>query len=326
MANDSRDQFGHTTSNLYEESAGAQGEVCDGEVRYVYDTCYAASPSVGANTNRMNASGTTHPTWVCDAAESKDGDSWPSIQITGTNYFTDTWLAVNTEVFNVQDNSVRPYEVTWILALQNVDVTKETTIIKTSFHSTSDSRNINSEGIRIYPQGDGTAYVGFHLPYQSRYNPGNDPSTTNATDICSGCQGTCWAREDGVPLASDIDIYWFQIEANETFMMRIDWRDNEVVVKKNSGVVEYQGSPYLSLADDDYNCTTKHVRGGYLPSLAIWHRYSSPKTTFEFLEAFSLLEEGDTRVTSTDKETVEEYLSWKYNIEIPNRNFPSCSG
>jgi hypothetical protein len=325
MANDSRDQLGFATSNLREDSAGAQGEVCDGEVRYIYDTCYYGG-GVGAPINRMDGAGTTKPTWVCDAAESKDGDLWPSIKMTGDQYFTGGALATYDEIFANQDNSEKPFGFTWIFVLQNVDVTTETTIIKTSDSTSSDSRNINTEGIRIYPQPDGTAKVGFHIPYQSRFNPGNDPSTTNAQDVCVSCQGTCWATSGGQPVASDIDIYWFDIEANETFMFRVDWYEDQVVVKKNSGVQEYQGSPYLSLEDADYNCTTKFVRGGYLPPSCHIHQYSSPKTTFEFLEAFSLVEEGHDRVLSTDKETVEEYLSWKYNIEIPNRNFPSCSG
>jgi hypothetical protein len=323
MANDSRDQLGHSTSNLVEDSAGARGEVCDGEVRYIYDTCYGSSgTNTPDGTGRMDGAGTTKPTWVCDAVYSKDGDAWPSIKLTGDQYFNGNQVATLAEVTAQQDNSEKPFEIVWIFALQNIDVTTETTIFKTSPPTTSDSRNQNDEGIRIYPQPDGSAYVGFRIPLESRWHPLNNPATTSASGICTSCQGTCWANELN---PSDIDIWWFKIEANETFMMTIQWREDKVIVQKNSGVETYEGSPYLALEDSENNCTAKYVRGGYIPWGLYIHRYASPKTTFEFLEMFSLMEQGHTRITSTQRNTVEEYLSWKYNIEIPNRNFPSCS-
>jgi hypothetical protein len=161
--------------------------------------------------------------------------------------------------------------------------------------------------------------VGFRVPLESRWHPLNNPATTSAAPFCSGCTGTCWANELN-PV--DLDIYWFKIEAGETFMMRIDFREDKIIVKKNSGVVEYEGSPYLVLEDSENSCSINYVKGGYLPFNVAIHKFASPKTTFEFLEMFTLSEEGTNRVTSAQKETVEEYLAWKYNIEIPYRNFP----
>jgi hypothetical protein len=314
MATDTRSALGASISNL-EQTLGFQDPPedpadCGINLKSAYHTCYYSSDPQTTGENYAYSTGSTEskwPVWTCDVGMSKDGDSWPAFAIDATTEMTlklPRYYTVNFDGQTAGDN-----HATWLLVLSDIDASNgDTTFLRTSTTAGgSDQRAQPDEGLRLYNVGS-TLKLGFRIPKESRYHPDN-----GAYGEIGACAGTCWDA------TTDLDFYIFDIDPTETFMLRIEWYDDRVIFKKNSGVEEYTINTLLAGYTESFD-------GGYIPAEAYLQTYATNEASYYIYEWIGLYNATSyPKVTSAEIEQVEEYLSWKYNIEIPNRNFPSCS-
>jgi hypothetical protein len=298
MATNTLDVFTNATASNLRDGSGEvpAGDDCSTatNIYTVYNSCYYNSDITGISSSIAGSVVSPNPAILtCNAGVNKEGGTSPSLHISGDVYWPMGMRAWDTMSTAYAD----PFELVYILVIGNIDISNgDSTIIRTS-SGTPSSSNQPDEGIRLYTSDFGNTFdIGMRFPSESVYND----------------------------TGNDLDYKAFTgLDPNDTYIFRFNFTENYVYIVRDSGVETYS-MPRL-LGQDIGGPGATHL-GGYSPRSNYAQRFSSPKPTWDLFEWVCLWNGAGNRVSSATSEEIEEYLSWKYSILIPNRNFASCTG